>query len=244
MGVVFSLLTFSLLIREDFWFFLISWRSQHFQHFSRRGVGGGLSMIRQWDGWKLRLLRGWHVTDYLEYCGYRFRARAQGWKGRGASYDETLPPHMRSFCVPVPKSKGKIGHPGHTNPGTGLFREKKRGVENSGEGKHTTIKPLPKNRFGPPKSYDTFSPHVCSRPVIFLGGNGYRPDKSYFLRPPKLVLEGALYSLLSPPPHRTIRFPLPICLSQLLRTLCGFQKVLRRPIRGFLCTGRTEALFL
>jgi len=42
------------------------------------------------------LYHGWHVTDYLEYCSYRFRTRAQGWKGRGESYDETLPPHMRS----------------------------------------------------------------------------------------------------------------------------------------------------
>ena len=30
----------------------------------------------------------------------------------------------------------------------------------------------------------------------------------------------------------------------LLRTLCGFQKVLRRPVRGFPCTGCTETLFL
>ena len=29
-----------------------------------------------------------------------------------------------------------------------------------------------------------------------------------------------------------------------LRTLCGFQKVLRRPVPGFPCTGCTETLFL
>ena len=30
----------------------------------------------------------------------------------------------------------------------------------------------------------------------------------------------------------------------LLRTLCGYQKVLRRPVRGFPCTGCAETLFL
>ena len=43
-------------------------------------------------------------------------------------------------------------------------------------------------------------------PVIFLRGNGHRPDQSHFLSPPKLVLEGALYST-SPP--RIARYVLP-----------------------------------
>ena len=33
----------------------------------------------------------------------------------------------------------------------------------------------------------------------FFGGNGHRPDKSHFVRHPRLVLEGALYSRFSPP---------------------------------------------
>ena len=44
------------------------------------------------------------------------------------------------------------------------------------------------------------SPPTCSRPVIFFGGNGHRPDQSQFLRPPRVVLEGALYSTSTRPP--------------------------------------------
>jgi hypothetical protein len=49
----------------------------------------------------VELYHGWHVLDYFEYCQYRFKTRSQDWKGRGQSYDETVPPHMRSldqFC--------------------------------------------------------------------------------------------------------------------------------------------------
>ena len=55
-------------------------------------------------------------------------------------------------------------------------------------------------------------PPICSRHVIFFGGNGHRPDKSRFLRPPHVVLEGALRSTFSKiaryvlPPH--LRFPI------------------------------------
>ena len=47
---------------------------------------------------------------------------------------------------------------------------------------------------------DTFPPPICSHHVIFFGGNGHRADKFHFLRPPKVVLEGALYSTFPPPP--------------------------------------------
>jgi hypothetical protein len=49
----------------------------------------------------VELYHGWHVLDYFEYCQYRFKTRSQDWKGRGQSYDETVPPHLRSldqFC--------------------------------------------------------------------------------------------------------------------------------------------------
>ena len=71
------------------------------------------------------------------------------------------------------------------------------GGETQGRGKHT-IKPLPKNGFGPPPLMIRF----CSRNVILLRGNGDRPGKSHSLRPPKLGLEGALYST-SPPPKKS-----------------------------------------
>ena len=51
------------------------------------------------------------------------------------------------------------------------------------------------------------SPPLCSRgsrPVIFLRGNGHRPDESHFLRPPKLVLEGALFGTF--PPQKIARY--------------------------------------
>ena len=83
-----------------------------------------------------------------------------------------------------------------------LFREKQGGVKLK-EGENI----LPKNRFG----HDTFPPPLFSRPVIFLGGSGLRPDESHFLRSPKLVLEGALESAFHPPPpqNRTIRLARP-----------------------------------
>ena len=76
----------------------------------------------------------------------------------------------------------------------------REGWKTQARGKHA-IKPFP--------TYDTISPPLCSRPVIFFRGNGHRPDQSHFLRPPKLVLEGALYSTFPPPPNRTIRFAPP-----------------------------------
>ena len=76
------------------------------------------------------------------------------------------------------------------------FRERHRGVEGwktQEKGKHT-MKPLPKNGFGP--TYDAFPP----------------PHQSHFLVLPKLVLEGARYSTFPPPPqNRTMRFCPPIC---------------------------------
>ena len=66
-------------------------------------------------------------------------------------------------------------------------------------------------RFLDPSTDDTFSPSICPYPLILLRGNGRRPARSHFARPPKLVLEGALYSTFSPPPqNRTLRFA-PIC---------------------------------
>ena len=78
-------------------------------------------------------------------------------------------------------------------------------MEDSGAGK-TYHETPPEKRFGPPPTYDTFPPPVCSRSVIFLQGNGHRPDQSLFLRPPKLGLEGALYSTFSPSQNHTITF--------------------------------------
>ena len=89
-----------------------------------------------------------------------------------------------------------------------LFSGKnKGGWKTQGRGKHT-IKPLPKNGFGPPHLwYVSPPPPVCFRPVVFLGGNRHRPGKSHFLRPPKLVLEGALYGTFSP--QKIARYVLP-----------------------------------
>ena len=57
-----------------------------------------------------------------------------------------------------------------------------------------------------------FPPPLCLRNVILLRGNGHRPDKSHFLRPPKLGLEGVLYGTFSPPQNRTtIRLAPPLC---------------------------------
>ena len=43
-------------------------------------------------------------------------------------------------------------------------------------------------------------PPICSRHVIFFGRNGHRPDKSHFLRPPKVFLEGGGTQKYVPPP--------------------------------------------
>ena len=60
-----------------------------------------------------------------------------------------------------------------------------------------------------------FPPPLCSRNVILLRGNGHRPDKSHFLRPPKLVLEGVLYGAFSPPKIARYVLPPPFANSQL-----------------------------
>ena len=91
-------------------------------------------------------------------------------------------------------------------------QRKTKGGENSGEGKHT-INPLPKTALDPPTS-DTISLPLCSRNVILLRGNGHRPDKSHFLRPPKLVLEGVLYGTFSPPKIARYVLPPPFANSQ------------------------------
>jgi len=40
---------------------------------------------------------GWKVTDYLEYCAYRFLVRTTDWKGKDNILDQTLSPHVRSI---------------------------------------------------------------------------------------------------------------------------------------------------
>ena len=81
------------------------------------------------------------------------------------------------------------------------WHQRKTEGGNSGEGKTSHKAPTQKKK--DPPTYDTFLPPLCSRPVIFLRGEGRRPAESNFLRPPKLVLQGALY--VSPPPqNRTI----------------------------------------
>ena len=93
------------------------------------------------------------------------------------------------------------------------LREKQRGG-NSGEGK-TYHKSPPQKRFWTPPTYDTdFPPPLFTQCHFLLRGNGDRPDKSHFLRPPKLVLEGVLYGTFPPPPpNRTIRFAPPPSLA-------------------------------
>ena len=93
-----------------------------------------------------------------------------------------------------------------------FVRERQRGVENSGEGK-TYHKAPPQKRFWtPPPTYDTPSPLFVH---ALRSGNGHRPHQSHFVRPPKLVLEGALYSMF-PPPKSHDTFYLPFAVSQIL----------------------------
>ena len=91
----------------------------------------------------------------------------------------------------------------------GISEKNKGGWKTQGRGKHT-IKPLARNGFGPPHLWYVSPPPVCFRPVVFLRGNRHRPGKSHFLRPPKLVLEGALYGTFSPPPESHDTFCPPI----------------------------------
>ena len=112
-----------------------------------------------------------------------------------------------------PGPKGKGGKSVKENAPADLSSEKnKRGWKTQGRGKHT-IKPLPKNGFGPPHLwYVSPPPRLFSnfRPVVFLKGNQHRPGKSHFLRPRKLVLESALYGTFSPPPKSHDMFCPPI----------------------------------
>ena len=112
-------------------------------------------------------------------------------------------------------------------------------------GSDGTIKPLPKNCFGPPHLLYTirFRPRICSRHVIFFGGKGHRPDKSRLLRPPNVVFDGALYSTFSPQ-NRTIRSPPPPIFGIIERGVpqayaraCTSSKTLRsvHVVRVFLC---------
>ena len=114
---------------------------------------------------------------------------------------------------------GAIRSAAHCAPRIGTsIREKQRGGGKlRGGGKHT-IKPLPKNGFGPP-TYDTFPPPpLCSRNVITLRGNGHRPDQSHFRSPPKLVLEGTLYGTFPPPPPKIARYVSPPPLAAFQKT--------------------------
>ena len=100
------------------------------------------------------------------------------------------------------------------------------------EGK-TCHKTLPQKRFWtPPHLWYDFPPApLCSRNVILLRGNGHRPDKSHFLRPPKLGLERALYSTFPPPPqNRTIRFAPPPPLR--IPNCCVVDVLLFRVLKG------------
>ena len=87
-------------------------------------------------------------------------------------------------------------------------------MENSGAGKtyHET-KPSPKTVLDPPPMV-RFPPHLFT-PCHFFGGSGHRPDKSHFLWPPKVALEGALYSTFSSS-QKIVRcvLPPPLAISQ------------------------------
>ena len=103
-------------------------------------------------------------------------------------------------------------------PKLALIRKKMGGGETQGRGKH---KAPPQKRFWTPPLMIRFP--LSSRNVILLTGNGHKPDKSHFLRPPKLGLEG-LYSTFSPPKNRTIRFaPPPLRIPNLKSSVprCG-----------------------
>ena len=89
-----------------------------------------------------------------------------------------------------------------------MIQRKTKGVENSGEGKTYHKNPSPKTVLDTPHLQYDFPP--CSRPVVLLRGDGHRPDEFHFLRPPQVVLEGALYGTFSAPHNRTIRFGPPL----------------------------------
>ena len=73
------------------------------------------------------------------------------------------------------------------------FRERERGVENSGVEKHTLGPSPPPKRILEPPAYDTFPPPNLFKPYhMSLRDNAHRPNQSHFLRPPDVVLEGVL----------------------------------------------------
>lgn len=45
----------------------------------------------------LELYHGWRLTDYFEFCNYRFLSRPNRWKGLGETVDETVAPTLRSM---------------------------------------------------------------------------------------------------------------------------------------------------
>ena len=100
------------------------------------------------------------------------------------------------------------------------FRERPRGVENSGGWKAYRKfgeKPLPKNVFGPPPPTTRFPPPFFWRlTVISLKRKRHRPDQPQFLRPPEVVLESTLCGTFSPPPnsHDTFCPPPPSAAAQ------------------------------
>ena len=97
----------------------------------------------------------------------------------------------------------------HVRGKISILSQKQKGGKIQGKGTHThTIKPLPKPVLDPP-TYDTFSPLGCSRPVISLEESG-TDQTNPFLRPPILVLEGALSSTF-PPQKSHDTFCPPIC---------------------------------
>ena len=94
-----------------------------------------------------------------------------------------------------------------------MISEKQRG--GGLRGGETYHKTPPKKRFWIPPLMIRFPP-FCSRPVIFLRGNGHRPDESHFLRPPKLS-EGALYGMFPPPLQNRMKgFVPPFVNSQII----------------------------
>ena len=66
----------------------------------------------------------------------------------------------------------------------------------------------PKTLLEPP-TYDTFPPPLCSRPVIFLIGNGYRPDESDFWGLQNWFWRGHSMVRFSPPKSHDTFCPTP-----------------------------------
>ena len=78
-------------------------------------------------------------------------------------------------------------------PEAPLEEKNKVGVENSGEG----IKPLPQKRLWTPPTYDTIPLPFVHAMSFSLQETGTDQTNPTFLMPPKLGLEGALYSTFS-----------------------------------------------